>query len=84
MADGVIVTQQSKDIARTGIYFQAEALIPGVKEFNGTVSAALEDLGLTAFIENEIAVKAADIEYNNMIVRILNKETFNGAYAHLA
>ena len=83
MADEITVPQHIADIARTGVYSQLETTVSMIKDFDGTVDEAIDHFGLRDFIENNIAVISVERAYNTQLVKILNEETFNGAYAHL-
>ena len=83
MAEGIVVPQHVKDYTRDGVYGTLKT-VPMIKEFNGAVDEAIDHFGLRAHIENEISVLAAERAYVTYLTNILNSETFNGAYAHLA
>jgi len=83
MADEITVPHHITDIVRIGVYSQLESNVPMIKEFNGTVDEAIDHYEMRKFIENNIAVISTERAYNTQLIKILNEETFNGAYAHL-
>lgn len=84
MADEITVPQHVIDMTRTGVYSQLESTVKMIKDFNGTIDEAIDHYGMREYIENDIAVLSAERAYATLITKILNEETFNGAYAHLA
>ena len=84
MADEITVPQHVTDIARMGVYSQLESNVKMIKDFDGTVDEAIDHYGMREFIENNIAVISTERAYNTQLIKILNEETFKGAYSHLA
>lgn len=69
-------------IAKFAILNSAKKLILNDPDMdNDTAEERLRILGVWSFIENQIAVRAEDMEYNLFLESILHKRTSDGEYS---
>ena len=70
MADGVVVSEYDRDTAKSAIYASLVSLMPSIKDqvdYHGDIEASINYYGMRAFVDNQVAVKAADLAYIRML-----------------
>ena len=80
MADGIKVAQQFKDQARVAVY-TGVSTIPMISSFAGTLDQAIDAHDMRVYVENMIAVRAADMAYISHLTNSLHEDTFSGKFS---